>query len=218
MRNSMHHSVKRLGNILVLRSTWSPITAKINYTSPGFADSAMVAVYIKSADPSANKSWFAVDAMQFVNISGNEVSTIPTTRLLITGKEIRLPYPQFWTTTALVKRKKDMVKDQDNSRISSTAASGVNALALETNATTNGAAIGSAYSMPYDSFNSNINLTNPQPGFGISQRYSFLKGKYQFTQVGGDSSIIQVVMFNNGGKLVSSDQVIFNQKHDHARL
>jgi len=51
-----------------------------------------------------------------------------------------------------------MVKDQDNSRISSTAASGVNALALETNAT-NGAAIGSAYSMPYDSFNSNINLT-----------------------------------------------------------
>jgi hypothetical protein len=190
------------------RSTWSPITAKINYTSPGFADSAMVAVYIKSADPSANKSWFAVDAMQFVNISGNEVSTIPN-KTFNNWQGDTVAYPQFWTTTALVKRKKDMVKDQDNSRISSTAASGVNALALETNAT-NGAAIGSAYSMPYDSFNSNINLTNPQPGFGISQRYSFLKGKYQFTQVGGDSSIIQVVMFNNG-QVVSSDQVIFNQ-------
>ncbi len=190
-----------------IKSGFDPVNLHIQYPSPGFGDSALIAAYITSPNPAVTQSTFTVRAMRFLRLGGNEAANIAN-KDFDSWENDSVAYPMSWTTTALAKRRASGVKDQDNAEMTSDASIGNVALKLSTN-TSNGTDRGWAHAIPANRYSSQQTLTNPQPGFGVSQRYTFLKGKYKFTGAGGDSAIIQVAMFNNG-TMVSRDWKVFS--------
>jgi len=184
---------------------------KINYTSPGFADSGVIQAYV-TANNTTDGHWISIESFEFINFIGQPLGVIPNAKFNDWAMD-SLVLPTGWIGLTYANAYNGYLEVDASEKFTSDASVGNQAMILETvlddGEITSGilAAIDYSQIAVYDG-----DEDDPEPMFPVSKKYVSLLGDYKLVTTATDTAEVFVAMFSNGNivamKNISLDQTM----------
>lgn len=170
---------------------------KIDYPSPGFADSGLIQFFVKQAN---SGTWHDIEIqkVQLVNFIGQPLNVTPNNNFNDWEQDSMIQ-PKGWGTYSYFSQVIGFPFATPIETFTTDASSGSFAIKMTNQSVGGGAEVGAIIPLEgLAAVNYEGDLFNPEPMIPVDKKYVSLLGDYKLLNAGGDSARVGFAMFSNG--------------------